>query len=139
MKKSLKTLFTVAMAAISGFFFFSCKQTSELEGTWNTIGLEKEGIVQEIAISNITFTPEGNSITVSGESGVNLFSGTIKIGKNKIKFINVGSTRMMGDPAAMEFEDLFLETISYADMYTLENDVLTITASSKNLKLTLKK
>lgn len=139
MKKSLITLFTVAIVAISGFFFFSCEETNELSGTWNTIGLEKDNVVQEIAISNLTFTPEGKTITVSGESGVNLLSGTVKLGKNKIKFINVGSTRMMGDPAAMEFENMFLETISYADSYTLENNTLTITASSINLKLTLRK
>lgn len=139
MKKSLKALFTVAMVAISGFFFFSCEEANELSGTWNTIGLEKDNVVQEIAISNLTFTPEGKTITVSGESGVNLLSGTVKLGKKKIKFVNVGSTRMMGDPAAMEFENMFLETISYADSYTLENNTLTITASSKNLKLTLRK
>lgn len=135
----IKTFFAVTVAAISGFFFFSCNQTEELNGTWNTCYLEKDGIAQEIAVSKIIFATEGNKLLVAGESGVNLFNGTVKVNKGKIQFVNVGSTRMMGDPKAMEFEDIFLEAISYADGYSLENGVLTITASSKNLKLQFQK
>ena len=95
MKKSLKALFTVAMVAISGFFFFSCEEANELSGTWNTIGLEKDNVVQEIAISNLTFTPEGKTITVSGESGVNLLSGIVKLGKKKIKYCSFDAKRTL--------------------------------------------
>lgn len=139
MNKTIKSFITVTMAALTGLFFFSCKQTDELNGTWNTCGFEKDGIAQEIAVSNIIFTSEGNKLIVAGESGVNLFNGTVKANKGKIEFINVASTRMMGDPNAMAFEDMFLEAISFADEYSIKDGVLTISSSKKNMKIMFRK
>lgn len=139
MKKTFKTLFTVFMAVIAGFFFFGCTETEDFNGTWNTISFEKDGVAQEIVPSNIILASNGNKLLVAGESGVNLYNGTVRMSNGKISLMNLGSTKMMGSPEEMAFEDMFLEALSYAETYTLENDVLTICAPGKNMKLQFKK
>lgn len=116
-----------------------CTATNELEGNWTTEALEKDGIAQTIAVSNIEFTTKGNVVNAGGCAGVNLFNGDVKVSNGKISAGNLAVTKMMGDPEAMEFEDLFIEVLNNADSYKVENNVLTITASSKNLKLVLRK
>lgn len=135
MNKTIKTLFTVTLAVVSGFLLFSCNDAAELCGTWNTCGLIKDGIAQEIVVSTINFEEIENAIQVFGDSGVNLFNGTVKTKKGTIEFNHMGSTKMMGSPAEMEFEDMFLEAIANADSYSLENGLLTITSSSKNISV----
>ncbi len=116
-----------------------CTASKELDGNWTTEALEKDGVAQTIAVSNIEFTTKGNVVNAGGCAGVNLFNGDVKVSNGKISTGTLAVTKMMGEPAAMEFEDLFIEVLNNADSYKVENNVLTITATSKNLKLVLRK
>lgn len=121
------------------FIFVSCNSTKEVEGNWITTSFVKDGIAQEIAVSNIEFTAKGNAVNAGGCAGVNLFNGNVKLSNGKINLNNIAVTKMMGDPAAMEFEDMFIELLNNADSYLIEGNNLIIKASSKNLELQLKK
>ncbi len=120
-----------AILACVGLCFTGCKEVENLSGNWETTSLTVNGIAQQIAISNIEFRKEGNKWNVSGNSGVNTFFGSIKVTKTQIIMGDkIGMTKMMGDPAAQEFEDLFIQAIMTADSYSINGNKLTISNST---------
>ncbi|MCQ2591405.1 MAG: META domain-containing protein [Treponema sp.] len=112
-----------------------CKSAKVLEGNWETTALIKEGVYQEIAVSNVEFKVSGTKVSVGGCSGVNVFSGTIKADDKNIKGDGFAVTKMMGDPRVMEFEDMFLEAMSFAESYEIKDGLLVIKAPSKKMEL----
>lgn len=65
--------------------------------------------------------------TISGSSGVNYFFGNFFVPTTQRIKINVnGTTRKMGDPKSMAFEDKFLKDIHGTNYYELKGDKLTI-------------
>ena len=132
-----KTLFILACCCS---LFLGCSSKENFAGSWETTLLSKDGVVQSLCVSGMEIKPEGNLWSVSGNSGVNRFMGSFAASKGKItpddKF---ASTRMMGTPEAQEFEDLFLKAFTFADSYTLKDNILRIENSKDNLILEFKK
>lgn len=123
------------------FAFIGCKNEANVVGEWETRSLEINGIPQEICISNITIAQKtNNEYSFNGDSGVNRFFGSVEIKGNSFSVKDdMGSTKMMGEPRAMEFEDNFIKTLIEADsvkVYTENNaDFLTIENKDKTMKL----
>lgn len=103
------------------FMFVGCKEASLIEGNWETRAFEINGIAQEICVSDISFTKSSKNIySISGNSGVNRFFGSVKV-KSSSFFIqdDMGSTKMLGEPNAMEFENNFLQTLIEAKSFKI--------------------
>lgn len=121
--------------------FIGCKNEMNVVGEWETCSLEINGIKQEICISNITISKKtNNEYSFNGNSGVNRFFGSVEIKGNSFSVKDdMGSTKMMGEPRAMEFEDNFIKTLIEADsvkVYTENNaDFLIIENKNKTMKL----
>jgi len=113
MKKSL-LLVSIAALALAG-----CKKVpvADVTGDWNTTGFTVKGVAQPVTESDISFTKSGsNTFTVSGNSGVNFFNGTVDIANEKFSSSeNMASTKMAGSPEAEDFENKFLQTLCDAD------------------------
>lgn len=126
------------VAALAGIIFMGCKEESmKIKGEWKTTGLEINGVAQEICVSDISIKSKGfRTVAVNGNSGVNTYFGSAVVkGKNfKVKD-NLASTKMAGDPRAMEFEDCFIATLVAADTWELENNNLTIKNSETGNKI----
>lgn len=114
--------------------FVGCKESSSIEGDWETRSFEINGIVQEICVSDISFTKSTKNIySVNGCSGVNRFFGSVKI--NGTSFFvqdDMGSTKMLGEPNAMEFENNFLQTLIEAKSFRIFNENSTEFLEIKN-------
>ena len=137
--KYLKILLGMMMCV----FLFSCnEEENNFEGSWKLISYEKDGVAQEIENStlNISFEKK-NLVKISGNAGVNDFMAAVGLKKGAIEsFSEIVTTRMAGDPKAMEFESSLLETLSGAD--TIEVDIETDTkylviTNSKNNSVTI--
>lgn len=119
-----------ALLACIGLCFTGCKEAKELEGNWVIKSFVIDGVAQQLAISNIEFSKAGSKWNVNGNSGVNTFFGSVKVTKDKIVMgDNIGMTKMMGEPAAQEYEDLFIPALLKADGYSIEGNILKITNS----------
>lgn len=135
----MKKLSLLLLGAV--FAFVGCKNDANVIGEWETRSLEINGIVQEICVSNITISKKSNNVySFSGESGVNRFFGSAEIKGNSFSVKDdMGSTRMLGDPKAMEFERNFMQTLIEAKSVkvTTENnsEFLTIENKDKTMKL----
>ena len=96
------------------FMFAGCKSSAPLiEGDWETRALEIDGVAQEICVSNIKIEKGKNGLySISGDSGVNRYFGSAKIDENSFAVRDdLASTKMAGEPRAMEFEDNFIKTL----------------------------
>lgn len=114
--------------------FVGCKESSSIEGNWETRDFEINGIAQEICVSDISFTKSSKDIySISGSSGVNRFFGSVKITASSF-FIqdDMGSTKMLGEPNAMEFENNFLQTLIEAKSFKIFNENLAEFLEIKN-------
>ena len=105
----------------------------DITGSWKISSLFKGSVVQEIAVSDleIKFTEQPCVFSFSGTSGVNRFFGNISFKDGKILPPENGfaTTRMLGSPEAMAFEDLFLDILSNADKFSLKDNVLSFEKS----------
>lgn len=123
------------------FAFAGCKNDANVIGEWETRSLEINGIAQEICVSNITISKKSNNVySFNGESGVNSFFGSAEIKGNSFSVKDdMGSTRMLGEPRAMEFERNFMQTLIEAKsvkVFTENNsEFLTIENKDKTMKL----
>lgn len=113
MKKSLAILPLLALS----LFGCNTKSAEDIVGDWNIKSFEKDGVQQQIAVSDISFEKKsGSSFDVKGNSGVNSFFGTVSVKNGTFKASeNMGSTKMAGSPEAMAFEDDFLACLTGAD------------------------
>lgn len=134
MKKFVPVLLGLMIIVFAG-----CNEGKALNGNWNTIAMYKDGVAQEIVESNIEMEVKGSVVKTGGCAGVNLFYGDVKMSNGKFIPSEYAYTKMMGVPAAMEFEDLFLTVIHYADSYELNDDILILKSSTKNVEMHLRK
>lgn len=121
----------ILVTALFSIFTFGCKRVEkntassfspdEFSGIWKTLSLEKEGIQQQIAESEISFeVKDSQTLSVNGNSGVNTFFGDVIIKDGKVTVSDkMASTKMAGSPEAMEFEDLFLSCLTGADDFEI--------------------
>jgi len=130
----MKKLIPLILTALT--VFAGCKCASKLQGNWLVTGLTKDGVPQTIVEAYIEF--DGKS-RVTGNSGVNIFNGSVKAVNGKFSAGNLALTKMMGDPQSQEFEDLFLEVLNNACEYRVDGNLLTISAPTKNLELQFRK
>lgn len=135
MKKLLFTLIAGLSLALTG-----CHRATieNLEGTWNTTSLIEQGNSVEVVISQINFEKtEAPKYKVSGNSGVNQFSGTVTLANGKFTaYEDFASTKMMGAPEAQTFEDFFLMCIMNGDSYEISADKLSIQNKKAGITLT---
>lgn len=136
MKKLSLILFGLAFA------FAGCKNASSLaEGEWETRSLEIDGAAQEICESSLAIEKgENNIYKISGDSGVNRFFGSAKIeGTSFSVQDDMGSTKMAGEPGAMQFEDNFIkaliETVSFSLYKENGSDFLSLENKDGSVKL----
>lgn len=138
MKKIL--LISVAFATI---FAFSCKTTNEtsktstttekenvtketsmnIEGEWKLSKFIVNGTEKEIFDATLVVQKnEDGSYLFAGNSGVNQYSGNVTIDKfgNLVAPNSYASTKMMGEPEKMEFEDEFLRVLSFVGKINVE-------------------
>ena len=78
---------------------------------------------------------EDNQFFVAGNSGVNRFNGIVKVQGNKIIIENLASTRMMGSEEEMEYENLFLQTLTGVSTFKIKDNKLKIINADKKLEL----
>lgn len=119
MKKIFLVLLSLCICLVS------CKKTSfPLEGEWETYSFEIDGVMQEICISGFTMEGKSNGkYDFNGNSGVNSFFGSVKISDNNFKVQdNMGSTKMAGEPRAMEFEDNFIPAFARANSWKVTEE-----------------
>lgn len=144
MKKAL-----YIFAALAAFTMVSCSSTkgsktpapiekdalpSELCGEWKIISLTD--IPKEKMIEATLFVSPEDAVpgfyTVQGFSGVNQFFATIG---DSLKSFPIGetmaSTKMMGTPEEMEFEDSLVHTLATAAAWKIAGNTLTVSNGEK--------
>lgn len=131
----MKNRFYFFAVLVIFFVLAGCDNKNELLGNWQIESLIKDGVYQQIAVSDINFLMEENHFFVAGNSGVNRFHGIVKMKGKKIIIENLASTRMMGSEEAMEYEDLFLQTITGTLDYEIKDNKLKIINADKKLEL----
>lgn len=107
-RKSLILLVSTVICAL----FLGCKEEN-VSGMWKINSLQKDGISQEICDIEIQLDQINNVISAAGNAGVNNFTGEFILNNNgSISVNNLASTKMMGSPEAMEFENTFIELLN---------------------------
>lgn len=134
-KKVLKFGFiSAAIAALAGMVFMGCKSanTIKLEGNWEVSEFELNGVAQQICVSDMTVKAKSDSvIEINGNSGVNTFFGSADVNGTSVKVRdNLASTKMAGEPAAMEYEDNFIATLAGSDTWSVTDGKLTVKNSA---------
>ncbi|MBS7260156.1 MAG: META domain-containing protein [Treponema sp.] len=140
MKKSL-----LILAAVSVLTIISCRSTktsspvsesttiTKFCGEWKIISFTGFDKMPD-AYMNITYVEDidsGEELSVNGFSGVNYFFATI-LGTNSFPLgNNVGSTKMMGSPEEMDFEDAFIQVIASSNDWQVSGNKLTVTYNDK--------
>lgn len=110
--------------------------SAKLNGNWITESAVRNGNPVQITDSNITFEVSGSTADIYGCSGVNNFSGQIKLKKNTfITGDNIAMTKMMGDSLSQDFEDFFILTLLNSSNYKIENDRLVIYSRENNSEI----
>ena len=122
------------LTALAGMVFMGCKSanTIKLEGSWEVSEFELNGVAQQICVSDMTVKANGDSvIDINGNSGVNIFFGSADVNGTSVKIRdNLASTRMAGEPAAMEYEDNFIATLAGSDTWSVTDGKLTVKNSA---------
>jgi len=140
MKKSLFILAAVTVLAFTG-----CRSTknpapvqestsiTRFCGEWKVTEFTGFDTMPE-AYMNITYVDDidfGEELSVSGFSGVNSFFASIS---DDSSFpLSMGSTKMMGAPEDMDFEDAFLEVLSNAEDWKVKGRTLTVTYGERTI------
>ena len=73
-------------------------------------------------IPSLTFNTEDNSY--HGVTGVNILNGDFKLKDGTISFGDGAMTRMMGDSISMLVEMNYLDALSKASNFNIENNIL---------------
>lgn len=101
-------------------------QANQLESaTWILTAYAVDGSMQDALVtaqSDATFA-DGK---VSGNAGVNQYSGSYEVDGSKLSIGPLLSTQMAGDPAIMEQEAAYLAALQAAGAYRVDGDKLTI-------------
>ena len=131
----MKNKLSILVFFVSIFVFAGCENQKDLFGNWQIDSLIQDGVYQQIAVSDISFLMEDNQFFVAGNSGVNRFNGIVKVQGNKIIIENLASTRMMGSEEEMEYENLFLQTLTGVSIFKIKDNKLKIINADKKLEL----
>ena len=138
-----KTNFIMAIFSLLSVLIFGCKskESNLVLGDWKLVRYEVCGKPVDFSRATISFSQEKkNALTVSGFSGVNLFSGSLNVKGKKIsskpEFV---TTRMAGRKEDMDFERKFLNSLTPANSLELKvenkRQLLRIVNSSEKSEL----
>lgn len=136
MKRSL-----LILAALSVIAFAGCKTTkvqvpggkavTRMTGEWliqSLTGFDSESLPKAYMNNSLVDDIDaGKVLSVTGFSGVNQFFGSVKVSEGFPMGESMGSTRMMGSPEDMEFEDTLIHLLATAENWEVSGYTLTIT------------
>ena len=100
----------------------SGRDSAVLAGEWRLTEIAGAALPEGAPTPTLNVAPDG---TVSGNSGVNRFTGKLGSGEGKL-FGPMASTRMAGPPAAMALEDRFLEAMSAVTAFEIVGEQLVL-------------
>ena len=108
----------VILAFLFPLIFISCSSTSAFpEGDWVLINYTKDGENISVMESTASFSLSGDSVELTGFSGVNVFSESLKIKGTSLYPEDFRSTKASASVAAMEFEEAFFTALKSADSW----------------------
>ncbi|MBQ5781121.1 MAG: META domain-containing protein [Spirochaetaceae bacterium] len=132
-------VFLLAFTGCAGKKF----EPENLTDHWILVGAKsgKTDIASACLFLNIEFNTDENGaggkfLSINGFSGVNTFFGNLELNGNKIvQPIQVGSTRMAGNPALMEGEQTFMDAFSgITSVATPDENTIVFSGSGLELK-----
>lgn len=138
MRKSMKSAIMAITAALM-MALGSCSTgksataTPQVTGTWAITEACGMSTAQGMSPAEITF--EGTQ--VHGCTSINNFFGDYKLSGNKLQLLNVGMTRMMGQP--IEVEDAVTQGLNSAATITVSGNEATVADSSGKVVMRLKR
>ena len=131
-------VYPFAMAAAM-FIFSMCSQnnTIPVESNWELEYLYSNGTEMTPPQEHTATLAFLKDSKIAGETGCNRFFGEYTAEGERVKFENMGSTRMMCPD--MQFETAYLQAISQTASYTIEDGELSLKDSNGNIVAILKK
>ena len=122
----MKFINNFIIAAALCFFATSCHNSTDndISGKWLVKEINGKEIQQSMNIPSLTFNTEDNSY--HGVTGVNILNGDFKLKDGTISFGDGAMTRMMGDSISMLVEMNYLDALSNASNFNIENNILFI-------------
>ncbi|SRR5574344_282430 len=120
----MKFINNFIIAAALCFFATSCHNSTDndISGKWLVKEINGKEIQQSMNIPSLTFNTEDNSY--HGVTGVNILNGDFKLKDGTISFGDGAMTRMMGDSISMLVEMNYLDALSNASNFNIENNIL---------------
>ena len=117
----MKFINNFIIAAALCFFATSCHNSTDndISGKWLVKEINGKEIQQSMNIPSLTFNTEDNSY--HGVTGVNILNGDFKLKDGTISFGDGAMTRMMGDSISMLVEMNYLDALSNASNFNIEN------------------
>ncbi len=101
-------------------------QANQLESTtWVLSAYAVDGTMKDALVTATTDATFADG-KVSGNAGVNQYSGSYETDGSKLSIGPLLSTQMAGDPAIMEQEAAYLAALQAAGAYKVDGDKLTI-------------
>ena len=128
-RKLLKISMILLAAGMTGGILGCASQKSLTDisliaGDWQLCEFVLNGQEQEIAAATLTLSSQNEDAvyTASGFSGVNSYHGSFTLSGDAIKpSEGFATTRMMGHPVAMEFEENYLHALSVITVWQLDS------------------
>lgn len=97
--------------------------TEQAAGNWAPILVHVPALQGMVTVGReLTMTIDGD--TIAGHSGVNRFRGTAALDGSSLSFGPLMTTRMAGDPSAMELEHAVLAALDGTVAYRRLGDLL---------------
>ncbi len=129
MKKSIFLLGIAIAVTLAGYSRFSLFQESLFQKKWSLQQINsKDSAIQVRTKAFIQFDNIENR--VSGNSSCNIFGGSFSVAKNTIAFQQLFSTKMYCENV-QSIEDLFLQSLSRIDGYTIKGNTLHLLADGQ--------
>ena len=84
--------------------------TGKLDGDWQIVSLKKDDEEQQIFAATLTVNRQGETLYLSGETGINVFNASLKLKQNLAKDAkDFALTKAMGSKEEVAFEDIYLQ------------------------------
>ena len=127
------SLAVLLVAAAMGFVVSGCSGAKSLDGTeWELTGWT----VSSIDPVSVSITASFDDGQVSGSSGVNIYSGTVKAGRGgSFAAGPLAATEMAGSELEMRAESLYLTLLAQARFYQVTDTTLTLRDGGGNESL----
>lgn len=103
--------------------------TGDIEGSWRAIaGTVDDTPVELVEGWDVTFDVDGGQ--VGGTAACNGYGGSVDVGDGTIAIGELSWTEMGCEPAVMDLEQAFLQSLAGLDAWSLDGDRLTLTGGS---------